>query len=62
MVGRMERWDMDRTPALTDPSQLKPEDQIPLRIGVMASGNGSTEALEQTIRRGDSMQTSVCWW
>ena len=45
---------MDRTPALPDPSQLKPEDQIPLRIGVMASGNGSNfEALEQTIRRGD---------
>ncbi len=61
----MERWDIDQSPALTDPSQQNPADQAllhpysdgvpslipPLRIGVMASGNGSNfEAIVQAIR------------
>ena len=60
----MERWDIDQSPALTDPSQWNPADQAllhpysegvaslvpPLRIGVMASGNGSNfEAIVQAI-------------
>ena len=49
----MDRWDMNRMPALTDLSQQKPSDQAPLRIGVMASGNGSNfEALVQAIEAG----------
>ena len=63
----MERWDIDQSPALTDPSQQNPADQAllhpysdgvsslmpPLRIGVMASGNGSNfEAIVQAIRSG----------
>jgi len=40
-------------PAFTDPSQQKPSDQTPLRIGVMASGNGSNfEALAAAIDAG----------
>jgi phosphoribosylglycinamide formyltransferase-1 len=61
----MERWDIDQSPALTDPSQQNPADQAllhpysdgvpslmpPLRIGVMASGNGSNfEAIVQAIQ------------
>jgi phosphoribosylglycinamide formyltransferase-1 len=63
----MERWDIDQSPALTDPSQWNPADQAllhpysegvaslipPLRIGVMASGNGSNfEAIVQAINTG----------
>lgn len=63
----MERWDIDQSPALTDPSQRNPADQAllhpysegvaslipPLRIGVMASGNGSNfEAIVQAINAG----------
>ncbi|MDA7433876.1 phosphoribosylglycinamide formyltransferase [Synechococcus sp. AH-601-P18] len=63
----MERWDIDQSPALTDPSQCNPADQAllhpysegvaslvpPLRIGVMASGNGSNfEAIVQAINTG----------
>ncbi len=40
-------------PAFSDPSQLNQSDQTPLRIGVMASGNGSNfEALAQAIDAG----------
>ena len=63
----MERWDIDQSPALTDPSQWNTADQAllnpysegiaslipPLRIGVMASGNGSNfEAIVQAINTG----------
>lgn len=49
----MDRWDMNRMPALTDPSQPKTSDQAPLRIGVMASGSGSNfEALVEAIKAG----------
>ena len=41
-------------PAFSDPSQQNQSDQTPLRIGVMASGNGSNfEALAQAIDVGD---------
>ena len=40
-------------PAFSDPSQQNQYDQTPLRIGVMASGNGSNfEALAQAIDAG----------
>lgn len=40
-------------PAFSDPSQQNQSDQTPLRIGVMASGNGSNfEALAQAIDAG----------
>jgi phosphoribosylglycinamide formyltransferase-1 len=63
----MERWDIDQSPALTDPSQWNQADQAllhpysegvaslipPLRIGVMASGSGSNfEAIVQAINTG----------
>ena len=44
---------MSRMPAFSDPSQQNQFDQTPLRIGVMASGNGSNfEALAQAIDAG----------
>ena len=44
---------MSRMPALSDPSQQNQSEQTPLRIGVMASGNGSNfEALAQAIDAG----------
>ena len=49
----MDRWDMSRMPAFTDPSQQHPSEHPPLRIGVMASGNGSNfEALAQAVEAG----------
>ena len=49
----MDRWDMSRMPAFSDPSQQNPSEQSPLRLGVMASGNGSNfEALAQAIEAG----------
>ena len=40
-------------PAFSDPSQQNPSEQSPLRLGVMASGNGSNfEALAQAIEAG----------
>ena len=40
-------------PAFSDPSQQNPSEQSPLRLGVMASGNGSNfEALAQAIKAG----------
>jgi len=44
---------MSRMPTFSDPSQQNQSDQTPLRIGVMASGNGSNfEALAQAIDAG----------
>ena len=52
----MDRWDMSRMPAFSDPSQQNPSEQSPLRLGVMASGNGSNfEALAQAIEAGTLM-------
>ena len=43
-------------PAFSDPSQQNPSEQSPLRLGVMASGNGSNfEALAQAIEAGTLM-------
>ena len=43
-------------PAFSDPSQQNQSDQTPLRIGVMASGNGSNfEALAQAVDAGNLM-------
>ena len=40
-------------PALTDTSQHKPDDHAPLRLGLMASGNGSNfEAVARAIEAG----------
>ena len=58
-VGRMERWDMDRTrPDLYN----NPADQAPLQLGVMASGSGSNfEALVQAIQ-AESQRADRGWW
>lgn len=49
----MDRWDMSRMPAFANPSQQNSADRTPLRIGVMASGNGSNfEALALAIEAG----------
>ncbi len=68
MVGRMERWDMIRMPAFSNPSQHEQSQQVllhpshiesaqfdpPLQLGVMASGRGSNfEAIAQAIARGN---------
>lgn len=68
-VGRMERWDINRMPAFSDPSDHQAGEQAllqppmqntptalsgpPIRLGVMASGNGSNfEALATAIKAG----------